>query len=307
MSGIAISRQINRQVFDGDTVLAALEQTLAMIEFDTQGKVLWANDNFSKAMEYETGEMPGLMHRQFCTPEFVNSSDYLKLWNDLRNGRPFQEKILRVTKNGRLRWFEATYTPVIKEGRVNGVLKVATDITERENTASKVKSELQQMAETLLTRAEEGISNNNQIVQAIDKVVMESHDNRKGLHLLEERAASVMKTTKAIRDIASQTNLLALNAAIEAAHAGQYGRGFSVVADEVRKLAKQTEEAVKLVNANLADIAAQAITIAKGIERAQKVSSDSQLQIQRAVEGFSGIGQAARQLDQQAKVLGDLL
>ncbi|MCR8633683.1 methyl-accepting chemotaxis protein [Paenibacillus sp. N5-1-1-5] len=158
-----------------------------------------------------------------------------------------------------------------------------------------------------MERAEAGVLSSHQIATAIEKVVNESDNNMNALQLLELKADAVQKTTKAIREIASQTNLLALNAAIEAAHAGEYGRGFNVVAVEVRKLAAQTEEATKEVNSTLQDIAAQVADISKGIKRAQTVILDSQLRTQHAVDEFTGIGQAARQLDNQAKVLGDLL
>ncbi|WP_308862101.1 methyl-accepting chemotaxis protein [Paenibacillus radicis (ex Xue et al. 2023)] len=302
------SRNVSTQVLDENAVLAAIEQSLAMIEFDAHGKVLWANDNFAKVMEYDSAEMSGLSHQQFCTSEYVNSSEYVKLWNDLKSGRPFQEKILRVTKNQHLRWFEATYTPIVNtEGEVVAVLKIATDITKREHDTVTVTNELQQMAENLMERAEAGVLSSHQIATAIEKVVNESDNNMNALQLLELKADAVQKTTKAIREIASQTNLLALNAAIEAAHAGEYGRGFNVVAVEVRKLAAQTEEATKEVNSTLQDIAAQVADISKGIKRAQTVILDSQLRTQHAVDEFTGIGQAARQLDNQAKVLGDLL
>lgn len=308
MSGLRNDIYSSSQVLEQNAVLAAIEQSLAMIEFDTEGKVLWANDNFARAMGYEAAEMVGMIHRQFCTREFVNSSEYTTLWKELKSGRPFQEKILRVSKNQHLLWFEATYTPVYDtEGHVQAVIKVATDITARENGATQMTSDLQQMAEDLLRRAEEGISSSRQVATAIERVVQESNDNMQTLQLLEDKADSVRYSMKIIRDVASQTHLLALNAAIEAAHAGEYGRGFSVVATEVRKLSKQAEEATKEVNANLEAIATQVAEIAKGTHRSQNVIMDSQRLTQQAVDEFTGIGQAALQLDTQAKRLAEML
>ncbi|WP_420832476.1 methyl-accepting chemotaxis protein [Paenibacillus periandrae] len=163
------------------------------------------------------------------------------------------------------------------------------------------------MAHDLLKRAEEGISSSHQIATAIELVVKETHDNMQVLQLLENKADSVRGIIRTIRDIASQTNLLALNAAIEAAHAGEHGRGFDVVASEVRKLAKQAEEATKEVNSNLEGITTQVAEIVKGTKRSQTLITESQRLTQQAVDEFTGIGQAARQLDKQAHTLGDQL
>ncbi len=58
--------------------------------------------------------------------------------------------------------------------------------------------------------------------------------------MLKESAASNRK----LNGIATQTKIIAINASIEAAHAGQFGAGFSVVASEIKKLADDSSFAL---------------------------------------------------------------
>lgn len=295
------------QVLNEKAVLAALEQSLAMIEFNVQGEVLWANENFAHAMEYSLSELVGVHHRRFCTEYFANSPDYALLWNNLRSGKIFQEKIIRVTKNGRMLNLEATYMPILDEhGQVGAVLKVATDITEREVAKSQLTSDLQKMSEELLARTEEGITRNQQVASAITRLMEENEKNLSYLHDLEQQNIAVRRIVQTIREFASQTNLLALNAAIEAAHAGEYGRGFNVVASEVRKLASSVQEAAQEIQATIDGIAKHVDRVSDGTKASQRTIVDSQRQIQQAVEEFAGIGEAVGKLDVQAKTLRQL-
>ncbi|SFB56277.1 methyl-accepting chemotaxis sensory transducer with Pas/Pac sensor [Cohnella sp. OV330] len=290
------------QVLNAEAVLGAMERSLAMVEFDMEGTVLWANRNFADALGYGQTEMRGLQHRRFCTPAFAASDAYRELWSNLRSGKSFQEKIQRVAKNGSLLWLEATYMPVRgADGGYEAVIKVATDITSREEAAIRHAEELKGMAQELSSRAGEGVTKSGEIEAAIDRMRADSLDNLELLSRLERQADAIRGIVRAIREVAGQTQLLALNAAIEAARAGEFGRGFEVVASEVRKLSGQVRDAAQKANGEVEEVVARMAEIGSGTKRAQTSAGESLRRLQDAVEAFRRIEDAARRLDERSE------
>lgn len=114
------------------SLVGALDRSMAVIKFTTDGIVLDANQNFLEAMGYSLEEIRGQHHSILCTPAYRNSEDYRHFWNDLKQGQFFSGQCARVTKSGRTVLLDAIYNPVIDHnGNVTQVIKFASDISEQ--------------------------------------------------------------------------------------------------------------------------------------------------------------------------------
>ncbi|MGO4469065.1 PAS domain-containing protein, partial [Pseudoduganella sp. RAF53_2] len=114
----------------------ALSRVQALIEFQLDGTILHANENFLNAVGYTLEEVQGKHHSMFCEPSLAASEAYGQFWERLRGGHFDQGDYKRVGKGGREIWINASYNPVFDaEGRPYKVIKFATDIT-----ASKLRN-----------------------------------------------------------------------------------------------------------------------------------------------------------------------
>ena len=123
--------------------LNAISRAMAVIEFDLDGNVTEANDNFLNALGYRRDEIIGRHHRMFLRPDEAASEGYRTFWRELAAGRFQAGEYLRIGKGGREVWIQATYNPILDpEGRAFKVVKFATDIT-AQKAASNNEARLQ--------------------------------------------------------------------------------------------------------------------------------------------------------------------
>src|SRR5262249_50319967 len=66
--------------------IAAINRSQAVIEFDLNGNILTANDNFLKAMGYRLEEVVGQHHSMFVDAATRNSEEYRLFWQKLGRG-----------------------------------------------------------------------------------------------------------------------------------------------------------------------------------------------------------------------------
>ena len=127
-----------------NSLLNAMERSMAVIEFDPQGQVLRANDNFLKTLRYRADQVVGQPHRMFFTAAFARSAEYAQLWTNLRSGQFQSGTFERVAGDGQSVWLEASYNPVCDDtGRLIKVVKYAMDVTPRMQSESESNGKLE--------------------------------------------------------------------------------------------------------------------------------------------------------------------
>lgn len=273
--------------------IAAINRAQAVIEFNLDGTIVEANENFLQALGYALTEIQGQHHRMFVEPSYAQSQEYQSFWRELAAGEFKTGEYKRIGKGGREVWIQASYNPIFDmHGKPFKVVKYATDVTdavmarqekdrlikivnqdlegiasmmaqarERSMSASAASNETATNVQTVASGAEELDASFQEISQsmersrsAVEDAYTETIAAGGTTQQLSDTAIAMNSIVELIRDIAGQINLLSLNATIEAARAGEAGKGFAVVADEVKKLAAQAAGATDQISSEIEGI-----------------------------------------------------
>jgi methyl-accepting chemotaxis protein len=236
----------------------AIGKSQAVIEFNMDGTIITANDNFLNAVGYSLQEIKGRHHSMFVEPSERDSSSYRDFWASLNRGQYQAAEYKRIAKGGREIYIQASYNPIRDlNGKPFKVVKYATDVT-NQVLVRMGNERVRGMMESVAAGAEEL----NASVREISEAMTKSRETAMGAvervasadaqaQRLSDAAQAMIGIVDLINNITGQINLLALNATIESARAGEAGRGFAVVASEVKSLANQAKQATDKIGAEI--------------------------------------------------------
>jgi methyl-accepting chemotaxis protein len=283
--------------------ITAIGKSQAVIEFNMDGTIIHANNNFLKTLGYELVEVQGRHHRMFVEPVDRDSAVYAQFWAALNRGEYQSGEFKRIGKGGKEVWIQASYNPILDlNGKPYKVVKYASDITQQalirmraERARSLIESvaagseemtaSIQEISQTMVKSRQRA----SEAVQQVDTADIQAQR-------LSAAAQSMEGITELISNITGQINLLALNATIESARAGEAGRGFAVVASEVKGLANQAKGATDKISAEIASLSEISRDVVGALDA-----------IKGAIEHVSEfVTNTAAAVEEQSAVTGDM-
>jgi methyl-accepting chemotaxis protein len=316
--------QAKNKALDDERKLNAISRSQAVIEFQPDGTILDANENFLSTLGYSISEIRGHHHRMFCDPDYAKSDAYRGFWPALAKGTFLSDEFVRYGKGGKPIWIQAAYNPIFNDrGDVYKVIKFATDVTARMACIDELGHAIGNLAQGKLTirldRAftpsmEATRSDFNRAVERLAQVVREIHANAEGIssnagqlqgssaefaRRLERQAASVEETSAALEVVTTTVQ----ESSSQASEAGTLVTKTRAGAERSGEVVQRAVEAMGLIQQSSNQISSIIGVIDEIAFQTNLLALNAGVEAARAGEagkGFAVVAQEVRELAQRS-------
>lgn len=273
---------------DYEGQIAAVNKVQAVIEFDLEGKVLRANDNFLALMDYRADEVVGRHHGMFVDNDYRQSLDYKAFWADLNAGRFQAAEYLRHGKGGKQVWIQASYNPILDpSGRPYKIVKYATDVTRSKALAAQSAKQFETTSAKLndASAALSGVA--SQLASGATETAAQAAKVAGAAQQMKANVASVASTSE---EMSASVKEIAVNAAQSAKTARQ-----------ARDLAGTADTTVQALSASASAIGRVTKVISTIAQQTNLLALNATIEAARAGEAGKGFAVVANEVKELAK------
>ncbi len=292
--------------------IAAIGKAQAVIEFNMDGTIITANDNFLGAMGYRLEEIKGQHHSMFVDEAFRRSSEYREFWAKLNRGEYESAEYKRIGKGGKEVWIQASYNPILDlNGKPFKVVKFATDVTAQVTAREDLRQKVDRILAVVnsaaagdLTRelTVKGADAAGQVGEALAKFFGEL---RTSIGSIGQNAHSLSSASEELTTVAQQMAGTAEESATQAnvvsAAAEQVSKNVQVVATGSEEMSASIKEIAKSANES-ARVAKQAVSVAEGTNQTISKLGDSSAEIGKVIKVITSIAQQTNLLALNATI-----
>ncbi len=283
--------------------LDALDRSQAVIEFNLDGTIQSANENFLNTLGYRPEEISGKHHSMFVDSEYSASAEYRTFWDGLKRGEYQAGEFKRVGKGGKDVWIQASYNPILDgNGKPFKVVKFASDITEEHNQRLKNEAEQQAQADVQSLVV-------SSLADGLQKLAMGDLENRIDAQFSPEYEKLRTDFNEAVSKLQDTISVI-----ISTAEGIRQGSGeISTATDDLSKRTENQAATLEQTAAALDEITATVKQSAENAKEANEVAGKAQLEakqsgevVSETVTAMSEIEKSAHQISQIIGVIDDI-
>jgi methyl-accepting chemotaxis protein len=190
------------QIAEYEGMVRAINRAQAVIEFEMDGTVITANDQFLRIFGYRLEDIVGKHHRIFCDPGYAESQEYRRFWEKLGRGEYESDEFRRINRDGGEVWLQASYNPILDlDGRPRKIVKFASDITtevqKRSLALLEMSTPVTKIWDGVLFAPIVGIVDSKRSVDIMNKALSSIADTRATTLLLDIGGVAIVDTAVA--------------------------------------------------------------------------------------------------------------
>lgn len=145
---------IKKQQEDLSNFKEALDKSANVLITDTEGSIIYVNDDFCKVSKFSRDELLG-QNPRIVSAYYHDKQFFRNMWETILDGKTWKGDIKNKAKDGSYYWSKATISPLLgDDGKPEQFIAILTDITNQKILEEKLSEALKNVKESELQKEE---------------------------------------------------------------------------------------------------------------------------------------------------------